>query len=200
MFAPFQVNKQTAISSRPPNWTTIFLPVFYVFIFVYLSKTKDFIFCSHACVFAQNDNRKSKVNSNVFVLPMVSVLCARLHKFFRDLRLLRFQAMICKSHAVAYLWACFLFVFLFLPVMFSPSRNGYRRTCSNQDGTNLLHAGKKTLYIPIKYHYPTSHKVIKSKPNLIVEKARNIQKIYSCRLAVHRSNISKYDIQNDYED
>lgn len=95
MFAPFQVNKQTAISSRPSNRTTIFLSVLFLFfMFVYLSKTKDFIFCSHACVFAQNDNRKSKVNSNVFVLPMVSVLCVRQHKLIRDLRLLRFQAMI----------------------------------------------------------------------------------------------------------
>lgn len=96
-------------------------------------------------------------------------LCARQHKLIRDPRLLRFQAMIANpTPSPTYGLASYFFL-LFLPVMFSPSRNGYRRTCSNQDGTKLLHAGKKTLYIPIKYHYPTSHKVIKSKPNLIVE-------------------------------
>lgn len=127
-------------------------------------------------------------------------LCARQHKFIRDLRLLRFQAMIANpTPSPTYGFASYIFSYFYQLCLVLPGMEN-RRTCSNQDGTKLLHAGKKTLYIPIKYHYPTSHKVIKSKPNLIVEKARNIQKIYSCRLAVHRSNISKYDIQNDYED
>lgn len=168
---------------------------------MYLSKTKDFIFCSHACVFAQNDNRKSKINSNVFVLPMVSVFVRPFAQIHQRSTPATIPSNDSKSHAVAYLWACFLIFssYFYQLCLVLPGMEN-RRTCSNQDGTKLLHAGKKTLYIPIKYHYPTSHKVIKSKPNLIVEKARNIQKIYSCRLAVHRSNISKYDIQNDYAD
>lgn len=73
------------------------------------------MFCSHACVFAQNDNRKSKIPVN-FVLPLISIFVrssAQTNQRSTPAAILFFDS---KSHSVAYFKAyssCFSSTFLF---------------------------------------------------------------------------------------